>query len=48
MRSVPVSAEALAIPCLQASSYSEAAGLVLALREGLDPQALIRQASSAR
>jgi hypothetical protein len=27
---------------LPASTYSEAAGLVLALREGLDPGALVR------
>jgi len=37
-----VGAEALGLPALQARSYSEAAGLVLALREGIDPSALVR------
>ena len=37
-----VSAEALGLEVLEASSYAEAAGLVLALREGLDPAALRR------
>ena len=37
-----VDATALGLPVLMASSYSEAAGLVLALREGLDPLALMR------
>ncbi len=37
-----VSAEALGLEVLEARSYAEAAGLVLALREGLDPAALRR------
>jgi len=37
-----VTAEALGIEVLRASSYSEAAGLVLALREGIKPEALQR------
>ncbi|WP_411876736.1 DUF3326 domain-containing protein [Vulcanococcus limneticus] len=37
-----VSAEALGLEVLPARSYMEAAGLVLALREGLDPAALRR------
>jgi hypothetical protein len=37
-----VTAEALGIEALPASSYSEAAGLVLALREGISPAALRR------
>jgi len=37
-----VTAEALGIEVLRASSYSEAAGLLLALREGINPQALQR------
>jgi hypothetical protein len=37
-----VDSEALGLKVLNASSYSEAAGLVLALREGLDPAALQR------
>jgi len=37
-----VSGEALGLEALTASSYAEAAGLVLALREGLDPGSLRR------
>ncbi len=37
-----VSGEALGLPVIPAASYAEAAGLVLALREGLDPAALRR------
>ena len=37
-----VSAEALGIEVLPASNYSEAAGLLLALREGINPEALRR------
>jgi len=37
-----VSGEALGLEVLSASSYAEAAGLVLALREGLDPGSLRR------
>jgi len=37
-----VNAEALGLEVLQARSYSEAAGLVLALREGIAPAALQR------
>jgi hypothetical protein len=37
-----VNAEALGLVAIQASSYAEAAGLVLALREGIDPAALTR------
>ena len=37
-----VTAEALGIDVLPASSYSEAAGLLLALREGINPEALRR------
>jgi hypothetical protein len=37
-----VSGEALGLELLSASSYAEAAGLVLALREGLDPGSLRR------
>ena len=37
-----VTAEALGIEVLRASSYSEAAGLLLALREGINPEALQR------
>ena len=38
-----VTAEALRLAAIPASSYAEAAGLVLALREGIDPAALTRQ-----
>ena len=41
-----VNAEALGLEVLPASSYSEAAGLVLALREGLAPAALRRPLAS--
>jgi len=37
-----VTAEALGLEVLPASSYSEAAGLLLALREGINPEALQR------
>lgn len=37
-----ITAEALALPAIPARSYAEAAGLVLALREGIDPAALGR------
>ena len=37
-----VTAEALGLPLLPAASYAEAAGLVLALREGVSPAALQR------
>jgi hypothetical protein len=37
-----VTAEALGLAAIPASSYAEAAGLVLALREGIDPAALTR------
>jgi hypothetical protein len=37
-----VTAEALGLEVIAASSYSEAAGLVLALREGIAPEALRR------
>jgi hypothetical protein len=37
-----VTGEALGLPVLQANTYAEAAGLVLALREGLAPEALRR------
>lgn len=37
-----VTAEALGLAAIPARSYSEAAGLVLALREGIDPAALTR------
>ncbi|MFO0104318.1 MAG: DUF3326 domain-containing protein, partial [Cyanobium sp.] len=37
-----VNAEALGLEVLQARSYSEAAGLVLTLREGIAPAALQR------
>jgi len=37
-----VTAEALGLAAITASSYAEAAGLVLALREGIDPAALTR------
>ena len=37
-----VTAEALGLAAITASSYTEAAGLVLALREGIDPAALNR------
>jgi len=37
-----VDGAALGLPVLPASTYCEAAGLVLALREGLDPGALVR------
>jgi hypothetical protein len=37
-----VTAEALGLEVLPAASYSEAAGLVLALREGIAPVALQR------
>jgi len=37
-----VSAQALGLKVLEAASYAEAAGLVVALREGLDPGALRR------
>ena len=38
-----VTAEALELAAIPASSYAEAAGMVLALREGIDPAALTRQ-----
>ena len=38
-----VTAEALELSAIPASSYAEAAGMVLALREGIDPAALTRQ-----
>ena len=38
-----VTAEALELAAIPASSYAEAAGIVLALREGIDPAALTRQ-----
>jgi hypothetical protein len=38
-----VTAEALGLAAIPASSYAEAAGMVLALREGIDPAALTRQ-----
>lgn len=41
-----VTAEALGLPVLPAASYAEAAGLVLALREGLAPAALARPLAS--
>ncbi len=37
-----VSAEALGLPALKAASHAEAAGLVLALREGIAPESLAR------
>ena len=37
-----VDGQALGLPVLEAASYAEAAGLVLALREGLDPACLVR------
>jgi hypothetical protein len=37
-----VSGEALGLPVIPAATYAEAAGIVLALREGLDPAALRR------
>ena len=37
-----VSGEALGLEVISANSYAEAAGLVLALREGLDPAMLRR------
>ncbi|MFM7313277.1 MAG: DUF3326 domain-containing protein [Cyanobium sp.] len=37
-----VTAESLGLRAIPARSYSEAAGLVLALREGIDPAALVR------
>jgi hypothetical protein len=37
-----VSAEALGLPVLKAGSYAEAAGLLVALREGISPAALCR------
>jgi hypothetical protein len=37
-----VSAEALGLPVLRAGSYAEAAGLLVALREGISPAALTR------
>jgi hypothetical protein len=43
-----VSAEALGLQVLKATSYAEAAGLVLALREGIAPEALCRPLSSLR
>ena len=43
-----VNAEALGLEVLKAGSYAEAAGLVLALREGLDPAALRRPLPSLR
>lgn len=39
---VDVTAEALGIEAIAARSYSEAAGLLVALREGIDPRALQR------
>ena len=36
-----VTAQALGLPSLKARSYAEAAGLVMALREGLDPRSLV-------
>ena len=41
-----VSAAALGLEVLPAASYAEAAGLVLALREGLDPAVLQRPLAS--
>lgn len=38
----PVAPEALGLPVLRVASYMEAAGLLLALREGLDPASLRR------
>jgi hypothetical protein len=43
-----VSAEALGLEVLRAGSYAEAAGLVLALREGLAPAALRRPLPALR
>jgi hypothetical protein len=43
-----VSAEALGLQVLKATSYAEAAGLVLALREGIAPEALRRPLSPLR
>ena len=37
-----VDGAALGLPVIPAASYAEAAGIVLALREGLDPAALRR------
>ena len=41
-----VTGAALGIAVLPAASYAEAAGLVLALREGIAPQALVRPLAS--
>ncbi len=41
-----VTAEALGLAAIPASSYAEATGLVTALREGIDPAALIRPLSA--
>ena len=43
-----VSAQALQLPALPAASYAEAAGLLLALRQGLAPQALRRPLPALR
>ncbi|MFM7086993.1 MAG: DUF3326 domain-containing protein [Cyanobium sp.] len=43
-----VTAEALGLPAIPARSYAEAAGLVLALREGIDPVALARPLAGKR
>ncbi|WP_216913190.1 MULTISPECIES: DUF3326 domain-containing protein [unclassified Synechococcus] len=43
-----VGGEALGLPVIPAASYAEAAGIVLALREGLDPAALRRPLPDAR
>ena len=40
-----VDSAALDLPVVQVADYSAAAGLVLALREGLDPRALVRPLS---
>lgn len=42
-----VTAEALGLEAMHARSYAEAAGLVLALREGIDPASLRRPLSNA-
>jgi hypothetical protein len=43
-----VGGEALGLPVIPAASYAEAAGIVLALREGLDPAALRRPLPAAK
>jgi hypothetical protein len=43
-----VSGAALGLPVIPAATYAEAAGLVLALREGIDPAALRRPQGSPR